>query len=138
MSAVASSATAPRRTFGRTFRTVLGGFGVFFLVVFALIETVPFVLTVANSFKCLPATREASEAFIPVPPFGIDCRADGVALTAEQTTEGLNPRGLPTSLGIRLRAVVLELDHLRRLDYRPARAVRLAGRICPRPPKVRR
>jgi multiple sugar transport system permease protein len=77
--------TAPRRWI----RTVLAAFGFGFLVLFALIETVPFVLTVANSFKCLPATREASEAFIPAPPFGIDCRADGVALPASATTSGL-------------------------------------------------
>jgi multiple sugar transport system permease protein len=69
-------------------RSALAVLGFAFLILFALIETVPFVLTVANSFKCLPATREASEAFIPVPPFWVDCRVDGVALPAAATTAG--------------------------------------------------
>lgn len=71
-------------------RRVLAVLGFAFLILFALIETMPFVLTVANSFKCLPATREASQAFIPTPPFGVDCRgADGVMLPATATTSGL-------------------------------------------------
>jgi len=69
-------------------RSTLAVLGFAFLILFALIETVPFVLTVANSFKCLPATREASEAFIPVPPFWVDCRVNGVALPAAATTAG--------------------------------------------------
>ncbi len=69
-------------------RSALAVLGFAFLILFALIETVPFVLTVANSFKCLPATREASEAFIPVPPFWVDCRVNGVALPAAATTAG--------------------------------------------------
>jgi multiple sugar transport system permease protein len=71
-------------------RRVLGLAGIGFLIVFALIETVPFVLAVANSFKCLPATRDVSEAFIPLPPFGIDCSPSGVALSAGETTSGLS------------------------------------------------
>ena len=46
-------------------RSLLSTAAIIFLILFALIETVPFVLTIANSFKCLPATRQASEAFIP-------------------------------------------------------------------------
>lgn len=86
---VQSEVRAPTSNVGKWVRSVLAVLGIAFLVLFALIETVPFVLTIANSFKCLPATREVSEAFIPVPPFFIDCRANGVALTAEDTTEGL-------------------------------------------------
>lgn len=86
---VTRAASAPRWTPARFSRSVLSVVGISFLVLFALIETVPFVLTIANSFKCLPATRDVSEAFIPVPPLFIDCRADGIALSAEETTEGL-------------------------------------------------
>lgn len=89
MTALQSAPAAPKSAFSKGLKTLLSTLGVLFLIIFALVETVPFVLTIANSFKCLPATREASEAFIPVPPFGIDCRVDGVALTAEDTTEGL-------------------------------------------------
>ncbi|NOG52058.1 MAG: hypothetical protein HND48_23420 [Chloroflexi bacterium] len=46
-------------------RRLLTVFGLGFLILFALIQTVPFVLTVSNSFKCLPGTRQAPEAFIP-------------------------------------------------------------------------
>ena len=38
------------------------------LIFFAFIEVVPFVLTVANSFKCLPNTQVYPAAFIPTPP----------------------------------------------------------------------
>jgi multiple sugar transport system permease protein len=75
-------------SFRSALRSALAVLGFAFLILFAFIETVPFVLTVANSFKCLPATREASEAFIPVPPFWVDCRVDGVALPAAATTAG--------------------------------------------------
>jgi multiple sugar transport system permease protein len=75
-------------SFRSALRSALAVLGFAFLILFALIETVPFVLTVANSFKCLPATREASEAFIPVPPFWVDCRVNGVALPASATTAG--------------------------------------------------
>ena len=89
MAAVQSAKTARVVDSRKLLRTALGALAFMFLILFALIETVPFVLTVANSFKCLPATREASEAFIPSPPFGIDCRPGGVALPAIDTTEGL-------------------------------------------------
>lgn len=89
MAAQAQAAPRSVNPIWKAVRPVFGFIGVAFLILFALIETVPFVLTVANSFKCLPATREASEAFIPVPPFGIDCRSEGVALPATATTDGL-------------------------------------------------
>ena len=59
------------------------------LILFALIETVPFVLTVANSFKCLPATRQASEAFIPSGTFGECTDADGTPLGVDEVASGL-------------------------------------------------
>lgn len=81
-------ANAPSPNFGKFMRSALAFLGIVFLVIFALIETVPFVLTIANSFKCLPATREVSEAFIPVSGF-IECRSGSVTLSAQDTTEGL-------------------------------------------------
>lgn len=67
----------------------IAGFGFFILILFALIETVPFVMTISNSFKCLPATRQVSEAFIPISSF-IDCQdSTGSQLSADATTSGL-------------------------------------------------
>ncbi len=73
-------------------RPLLAIIGIGFLVLFALIQTVPFVLTLANSFKCLPATRDVPEAFIPSALAFYDCRADGRTLTAEEVTSGLTFR----------------------------------------------
>jgi multiple sugar transport system permease protein len=75
----------------RTVLTVLG-FGI--LILFSFIQIAPFVLTVANSFKCDPAITSAPGAFIPVPPFGVGCEVideSGAVvgrLTADQQTEG--------------------------------------------------
>lgn len=62
-----------KRLRGRTFAF----FAVSLLVIFALLETVPFVLTLANSFKCLPVVQQRPQVFIPTPPFGVDCRSEG-------------------------------------------------------------
>ncbi|MFW5691831.1 MAG: carbohydrate ABC transporter permease [Chloroflexota bacterium] len=60
------------------------------LILFALIETVPFVLTIANSFKCLPATRQASEAFIPMQLSFSECVNEaGVSLPVDEVSSGL-------------------------------------------------
>lgn len=59
------------------------------LILFALIETVPFVLTIANSFKCLPATRQASEAFIPVGGFESCQTAEGIPRPIDEVASGL-------------------------------------------------
>src|SRR5215207_5117308 len=57
------------------------------LIIFALIEIVPFVLTVANSFKCLPAVQLAPQSFIPTPPFGVACSSEsGSPLAGTETT----------------------------------------------------
>jgi multiple sugar transport system permease protein len=57
------------------------------LIAFALIEILPFIFTVANSFKCLPAVAAQPQAIIPVPPFGIACRTEeGTVLSAEEMT----------------------------------------------------
>lgn len=70
------------------------------LVLFALLETVPFVLTLANSFKCLPTVQQRPQVFIPAPPFGVDCRneaggslppdATSTAFTFNPSFEGYN------------------------------------------------
>jgi multiple sugar transport system permease protein len=75
---------------GRLLRRILPYIGWFVLIVFALVEILPFVFTVANSFKCLPAVQENSTAIIPVPPFGVECvRPDGGSRPASETTNGL-------------------------------------------------
>ncbi len=57
------------------------------LIIAALTQIVPFVLTVANSFKCLPAVNAAPAALIPLPPFGVDCQTpEGQTRSATETT----------------------------------------------------
>lgn len=79
----------------RTLRRVLNFVGITILVLFALIEIMPFVLTIANSFKCDPAVTDRPAAFIPVPPFGVQCEVRGPSgavvsrLTAEQQVSGI-------------------------------------------------
>lgn len=82
----ASSGSAAAR--GAMFRRILGGIGVGALIVFALIETMPFVLTVANSFKCLPVTRQIPQSFIPVPPVGVNCQNEAGAFLPADSTSG--------------------------------------------------
>jgi multiple sugar transport system permease protein len=43
------------------------------MIIFAGLEIFPFVFTVANSFKCLPAVQTYPRSLIPVPPFGVQC-----------------------------------------------------------------
>lgn len=72
-------------------RRSLAIISVLVLVTFALMETMPFVLTIANSFKCLPAVQQAPQSFIPTPPFGVDCRTEnGSSRPASETTGFLN------------------------------------------------
>lgn len=74
----------------RAARRVLTIAGVVVLIVFALIEIVPFLLTVANSFKCLPAVQVAPQSLIPTPPFGIACVSEsGSPLPASETATSL-------------------------------------------------
>ncbi len=71
-------------------RRFLPVIGITLLIIFALLETVPFVLTVMNSFKCLSAVQQVPQAIIPVPPFGVECRSEtGAALPASATTDAL-------------------------------------------------
>lgn len=57
------------------------------LITVALLEFVPFLLTVSNSFKCLPAVQSNPQALIPFPPFGVNCRLpNGASLPASATS----------------------------------------------------
>lgn len=88
-----STAAVPvpaRRSTEENIRRVLSIVGVILLVTLAIVEIVPFVFTVANSFKCLPAINASPWSFLPAPPFGIDCvTADGRVLAAEETAQGM-------------------------------------------------
>lgn len=73
----------------RLLRRALTGLGITILIIFALIEIVPFILTVANSFKCLPAVQLAPQAVIPTPPFGVACTTEnGASRPAQETSTG--------------------------------------------------
>src|SRR5258706_6804234 len=62
--------------------------GTVVLLIFAFLELAPFVLTIANSFKCQAAVQNAAGAIIPVPP-GISCvDANGVRIPFQQTVNG--------------------------------------------------
>jgi multiple sugar transport system permease protein len=81
---------APRSGSAASLRRILTIVGVGFLIFFAFIEIVPFVLTVANSFKCLAAVQAAPQAFIPVPPYGISCQTEtGAARSPSEMTTGI-------------------------------------------------
>ncbi len=71
-------------------RRLLPVIGITILVIFALIQTVPFVLTIANSFKCLPAVQQYPTSFIPAPPFGVECRTEtGASRPAAESSNTL-------------------------------------------------
>jgi multiple sugar transport system permease protein len=59
------------------------------LLIFAFIELAPFVLTIANSFKCQAAVQNAAGAIIPVPP-GMSCvDVNGVRIPYQATVNGV-------------------------------------------------
>ncbi|GEM_PF-76304 len=65
---------APVGSNSRAFiRRVLPFVGYAVLIFVAFLEITPFALTIANSFKCDPAITAFPGAFVPVPPFGVDC-----------------------------------------------------------------
>jgi multiple sugar transport system permease protein len=71
-------------------RRVLAVIGIIILILAAASQIVPFILTIANSFKCLPAVNASPAAFLPAPPFGIQCRTpDGTVLSGSETTQGM-------------------------------------------------
>jgi len=73
----------------RFVRRALPIVGAIFLITFALIQILPFVYTLANSFKCLPVIGANPQAVIPVPPFGVPCMVDGSAVSASQQSSGI-------------------------------------------------
>lgn len=89
--AVAAAETSQNSgLFWRWFQRILMIAGILFLIFFAFIQIVPFVMTVANSFKCLPAIEAEPQAFIPVPPFGIDCvTSEGSVVPASAMTNAI-------------------------------------------------
>ncbi len=76
-------------------RAILGVVGVVFLVFIAFVEIMPFVLTVASSFKCDAAIVSRPGSFIPAPPFGVSCDVTNDAgevtgrLSAADQTDGI-------------------------------------------------
>ncbi len=75
---------------GATLRRIAPILGYTILIIAAATQIVPFVLTVANSFKCLPAINAAPAAFLPTPPFFVECRNEaGAARSASETTSGI-------------------------------------------------
>lgn len=70
----------------RFLRRALPVIGLTILILFAAAQILPFVFTVVNSFKCLPAIQAEPQAFIPVPPFGVACTGERGSLPASATT----------------------------------------------------
>jgi multiple sugar transport system permease protein len=104
MAAVTIEQVGQETSSARILRIVSTVLGIGFLIFFALIQLFPFVLTVANSFKCLPAVQAAPASFIPLPPFGVDCLTEsGSPRSPEETTTAItfNPtlEGYNTILG---------------------------------------
>lgn len=92
---MATQAAAVPQTNRPRLQRVIGIIGVSILIIVAIIEIVPFVLTIANSFKCDPAVTDRPGAFIPVPPFGLDCEVKDESgrvisrLTASEQVNGM-------------------------------------------------
>lgn len=79
-----------QRSSSFNFRRFIPVIGYTLLILAAASQIVPFVLTVANSFKCLPAVNAFPVVFIPAPPLFVDCQgADRRALSATATTNGV-------------------------------------------------
>ncbi|MCU0512576.1 MAG: carbohydrate ABC transporter permease [Anaerolineae bacterium] len=83
---------APQRTESgtiRTLRTILTVVALAFLVLFAAVQIVPFVLTVANSFKCDAAVENRPLAFIPRLAT-VTCRdAEGEFISPDEQVDGV-------------------------------------------------
>jgi multiple sugar transport system permease protein len=60
----------------RIFKMGLPTLGYTILIIFALIQLLPFVFTVANSFKCLPAIQSFPQSLIPTPPVDVACERE--------------------------------------------------------------
>jgi len=71
--------------------------GTIILLIFAFIEIAPFVLTIANSFKCQAAVQNFPGAIIPVPPGTTCVDENGQRLPFQQTADGVTFH--PTTIG---------------------------------------
>lgn len=90
MGATTYDQVGERTPFQKFLGRVLPVVGYVVLIIAALTQIVPFILTVANSFKCLPAVNAAPAAFLPLPPFGVACKTpEGETLSADATSSGL-------------------------------------------------
>ncbi|MEO1286759.1 MAG: carbohydrate ABC transporter permease [Chloroflexota bacterium] len=72
-----------------TLRRILGMLGVGFLIFFAIVQITPFILTIANSFKCDAAVENRPMPFIPT--FNtVSCRDDaGEFISADEQVNGI-------------------------------------------------
>lgn len=80
--------TYEQGSLSRTIRRVIPIIGYVVLIIFALIEIVPFVLTISNSLKCLPAVQAQPQAFVPLPPFGVSCTNENGGFRPWQEVSG--------------------------------------------------
>jgi multiple sugar transport system permease protein len=79
----------PESSARQAIRTILSLLGIGFLIFFAVIEIMPFVLTVANSFKCDAAVENRPIPFIPTLQT-VTCRNDaGEFISADAQVEGI-------------------------------------------------
>lgn len=74
-----SRTASNQKTQPQLLRQIIPVIGWLVIITFALIQVLPFVFAVANSFKCLPAIAQAEQAFIPVPPFDVACMSETIA-----------------------------------------------------------
>jgi multiple sugar transport system permease protein len=84
----APNTTAPRQSirWGPVVRTL----SIMIIAFFAFVQITPFIITLTNSFKCLPAITANEGAFVPVAPFFIECRdATGRVRSGEEMTSGV-------------------------------------------------
>lgn len=88
----------PRKPF--RFGPIIIIIGTVVLLIFAFIELAPFVLTIANSFKCQATVQNAVGAIIPVPPTTSCVDANGVRIPYQQMVNGVTFN--PTSFGYNL------------------------------------
>jgi multiple sugar transport system permease protein len=92
-----ATTTAPQARSAPSLRMLVTLLSYGVILLFALIQVLPFVFTVANSFKCLPAIQAVEQAIIPIPPYGVACTEERIvddevelhALGAEETARGL-------------------------------------------------
>ena len=83
--AVPTSTRSPRAKLHMVFAAL----AIAFLVAFALIQITPFVLTIANSFKCDAAVENKPMPFIPLPET-VTCRDEaGKFISADEQINGI-------------------------------------------------